>query len=109
MDCPICFEVLSEQTGFVQMSCKHRFHFACLGAWFSSQFVNKQPESCPCCRHEALEKEALPKRDETAPNRSFRDLQWEEEFIPIPEEDEGFHLTVPEDDLIQVLVELVGR
>jgi len=70
--------------------------------------VNKQPESCPCCRHEALEKEALPKRDESAPNRSFRDLQWEEEFIPIPEGEE-FDITIPEDDLIQALVEFVSN
>jgi len=87
-ECAICFEVVSEETGFVQMSCKHQFHFCCLGAWFSSQFVNKQNESCPCCRHEATEKERLPKRGDDEKNQSFSDLHWDEsriieDFIPI--------------------------
>jgi hypothetical protein len=61
MECPICFEAITEDTGVVKMACKHSFHFCCLGTWFSHQFVNKQKESCPCCRHEAGEKERLPR------------------------------------------------
>jgi hypothetical protein len=94
-ECPICFEAISQETGVVKMACKHSFHFSCLGAWFSTQFVNGQRESCPCCRHEASEKEALPKRSEDDPNKSFHDLLWSEdrvgediidgiEFIPLP-------------------------
>lgn len=94
-ECPICFEPITKETGIVKMACTHSFHFACLGSWFSMQFANKQKESCPCCRHEANEKEGLPKCTEDNPNKSFQDLLWSEDrvgddaveeidFIPLP-------------------------
>lgn len=58
------------------MACKHSFHFCCLGTWFSHQFVNKQKESCPCCRHEAGEKERLPRAE-----ISCSSLLWMEDRI----------------------------
>ena len=81
MDCAICFEAITETSGFTQMSCKHRFHFRCLATWFSTQFVNKQTESCPCCRHEAGEHESLPKREDDAAHQSFGDLRFEEDRV----------------------------
>ena len=79
MECTICFEAITEDTGVVKMACKHSFHFCCLATWFSTQFVNTQKESCPCCRKEAGEKEGLPKRGENDANRSFGDLLWTED------------------------------
>ena len=74
--CAICCDEITKETGIVIMACTHSFHFSCLGAWFSTQFINKQKESCPCCRHEAGEKESLPKRSGDALNHSFDDLLW---------------------------------
>jgi len=78
-ECAICYDPITRETGIVKMACNHSFHFCCLGGWFSTQFVNKQKETCPCCRYEASEKESLPKRAEDALNRSFEDLRWDEE------------------------------
>jgi hypothetical protein len=93
MDCAICFEAITEISGFTQMSCKHKFHFRCLATWFSTQFVNKQAESCPCCRQEAGEYEVLPKREESAAHQSFEDLQFEEDRLgddSLAEQNNGF-------------------
>ena len=60
MDCPICFEAITAQTGQVNLSCQHSFHYTCLTNWFYKQSDNKLPETCPCCRHEANEHEELP-------------------------------------------------
>lgn len=57
MDCPICFEAISKDTGQVTTSCGHTFHFKCLNTWFYQQLENDEDakESCPCCRKEAGE------------------------------------------------------
>ena len=60
MDCPICFEQITAQTGQVNLSCQHSFHYNCLTNWFYKQSDNRLPETCPCCRHEANEHEELP-------------------------------------------------
>jgi len=88
-NCAICCDEITQKTGVVTMSCKHSFHFACLGAWFSTQFINKQKESCPCCRHEAGEKEALPKRNIDSLNRSFDDLRWNDDHDVEPAQTEA--------------------
>jgi hypothetical protein len=51
MDCPICFETITKETGQVTTSCGHSFHFKCLNTWYWRQTQNEEgQESCPCCR-----------------------------------------------------------
>jgi hypothetical protein len=53
MDCPICFETITKETGQVTTSCGHSFHFKCLNTWYWRQTQNEDTnESCPCCRKE---------------------------------------------------------
>jgi hypothetical protein len=53
MDCPVCYETITTDTGQVTTSCGHTFHFKCLNTWYYYQ-SNKDEgqESCPCCRKE---------------------------------------------------------
>jgi hypothetical protein len=46
------------------MACSHSYHFRCITNWFIEQNENDQKETCPYCRREASEDEALPKIDE---------------------------------------------
>lgn len=53
MDCPICFETITTETGQVTTSCGHSFHFKCLNTWYWQQSRQEDTkESCPCCRKE---------------------------------------------------------
>lgn len=53
MDCPICYETISKETGEVTTSCGHTFHFKCLNTWYWQQTQQEEGrESCPCCRKE---------------------------------------------------------
>ena len=54
MDCPICFENITKDTGQVTTSCGHTFHLKCLNRWFTQQILSDDDakESCPCCRKE---------------------------------------------------------
>ncbi len=54
MDCPICYESISKETGQVTTSCGHTFHFKCLNTWYYRQIQSNDSgqESCPCCRKE---------------------------------------------------------
>ena len=60
VECPICYEEITLETGIVNMACKHSFHFRCITGWFFAQSNKDQTESCPCCRREMSEKEGLP-------------------------------------------------
>ncbi len=51
MDCSICLEAVTKQTGIVTLSCEHTFHFRCIDNWFAKQLGNDLEQSCPCCRH----------------------------------------------------------
>ena len=55
MDCSVCFEAITKQTGVVTLSCEHSFHFRCIDSWFGQQVWNDNPQSCPCCRNEGAE------------------------------------------------------
>ena len=53
MDCPICFDTITSETGQVTTSCGHSFHFKCLNHWYYQQLqTDTAQESCPCCRKE---------------------------------------------------------
>ena len=57
MDCSICLNEITKATGQVTTSCGHSFHFHCLSSWFAHQVDDDIPQSCPMCRHEAVEEE----------------------------------------------------
>ena len=63
-DCSICLSPISTETGKVNMACSHSYHYRCITNWFIEQNENDQKETCPYCRREASEDEALPKIDE---------------------------------------------
>ena len=56
MECPICYEAITEETGVVTTSCKHSYHFTCISGWC----IKQEKGSCPCCRKEMNEKEDFP-------------------------------------------------
>jgi hypothetical protein len=51
-DCSVCYEAISAETGSVQMSCSHTFHYSCITKWFESKKSQNQTQNCPCCRSE---------------------------------------------------------
>ena len=61
MECAICYEPVTENTGKIQLSCSHSFHIGCGTKWFVHQIKMNHPESCPVCRHETTESEKIPR------------------------------------------------
>lgn len=53
MDCSICYDPITKETGKAELSCSHTFHLKCLSKWFLKN------ENCPCCRHQANETEKM--------------------------------------------------
>lgn len=50
MDCSICLEAITKETGSTTLSCGHAFHFKCIYDWFAKQIIDDAEETCPCCR-----------------------------------------------------------
>ena len=72
MDCPICFETISKETGQVTTSCGHSFHFKCLNTWYWQQARSEEAqESCPCCRKTPGEFERASTVDESEESDSI--------------------------------------
>ena len=61
-DCSICLNEIT--AGKYSMACQHSFHYRCITNWFIEQKNKEQKETCPYCRREVSEDEALPKIDE---------------------------------------------
>lgn len=61
MECAICYDPMTAQTGRTTLSCNHAFHLACI---VNSMIVGSN-FTCPCCRHELGEKE-IPELPEEA-------------------------------------------
>ena len=59
MECSICSDPITSETGKAELSCSHTFHLNCIGTWFRTN------ESCPYCRHKANETESLYKSTES--------------------------------------------
>ena len=57
MECSICYEGITKDTGKAELSCSHSFHLKCLSQWFTKN------ESCPCCRHAANATEKMHAND----------------------------------------------
>jgi hypothetical protein len=55
MDCSICMEAITKQTGSTVLSCDHAFHFRCIDEWFYKQLCEGLHQTCPCCRSEGAE------------------------------------------------------
>ena len=55
MDCSICLEAITKQTGSTTLSCEHTFHFRCIESWFAGQIWKDLNQTCPCCRSEGTE------------------------------------------------------
>jgi hypothetical protein len=58
MDCPICFNAITPETGVMTTSCGHSYHFSCIAGWYAKE------ETCPCCRAAAKSTEIMPTDDE---------------------------------------------
>ena len=56
MECPICYEAITAETGIVTTSCQHSYHFSCISGWY----IKQEKGTCPCCRKEMNEKEDFP-------------------------------------------------
>jgi hypothetical protein len=55
MDCSICFDAITKETGSTTLSCEHVFHFRCIDEWFTKQLLDNLHQTCPCCRSEGAE------------------------------------------------------
>jgi len=53
MQCSICHDDITTETGKTQLSCEHTFHFRCIAQWMIEH------STCPCCRNEVSEYENL--------------------------------------------------
>lgn len=62
MECPICYEAITAETGVVTTSCQHSYHFSCISGWY----IKQEKGTCPCCRKEMSEKEDFPDVPEEA-------------------------------------------
>ena len=92
MDCSICFSQITAETGKVELSCSHHFHFSCLSSWFVKQACQGSNQTCPLCRHASNEFEKIPDNngqdeddDEEDDDEEDDD---EEEFEELPALDE---------------------
>ena len=97
MECPICYEAITADTGIVTTSCKHSYHFSCIAGWY----IKQEKGTCPCCRKEMNEKEDFPyaqdSESECEVEFTRRELQ---EFI----EAHGGHLTEEMSDAICAVI-----
>jgi len=50
MECSICYEAMTKETGKLILSCSHEFHINCLIKWKNICLKNKSDDSCPLCR-----------------------------------------------------------
>ena len=66
MECPICYDAITAETGVVTTSCGHSYHFACLSGWFMQQANG----TCPCCRKGMTTTEDFPQSGEETEEES---------------------------------------
>lgn len=53
LECPICYDAITSETGSTKLSCSHTFHLKCIAIWIIKS------ETCPCCRKEVSDHEKL--------------------------------------------------
>ncbi len=54
MECSICTDPITDQTGQVKLACSHTFHLGCIGRW-----MTRGASNCPMCRTDLGEKEVI--------------------------------------------------
>lgn len=54
MECSICTDLITAETGQATLACSHTFHLGCIGRWSTQGATN-----CPLCRAELGEKEVI--------------------------------------------------
>jgi hypothetical protein len=81
MECSICFDDITKQTGSTTLSCDHAFHFRCINNWFVKQFLDDLPQTCPCCRNEGgqLDRAIFDEEDENNTQEEDADEDYEDE------------------------------
>lgn len=83
MECSICFENVTKETGKAELSCSHTFHLKCLSQWFMKN------ENCPCCRHEANETEKMvPMNNQKDDDTEYDDDEIDSDYDDDDDEDE---------------------
>lgn len=83
MNCSICFEDITKETGNTVLSCDHTFHLRCIIKWFLEQALKDLPETCPCCRSKGNQFDRTCFLDESSEDEEEEDEDYVEE-----EEDE---------------------
>jgi hypothetical protein len=84
MNCSICLEDITKETGSTTLSCEHTFHLRCIVKWFAEQDMKDMPESCPYCRSEGNHV------DRACFKEIYGDEEEEEEESEEEEEDTNF-------------------
>ncbi len=81
MECSICFEAVTKQTGSVVLSCDHPFHFRCIENWFSKQVYDGLDQTCPCCRSKGtdLDRCEVVEMDEEDDDETYEEVEEEED------------------------------
>lgn len=81
MDCAICFDSITKQTGCTTLSCDHSFHFRCITNWFGQQVCNALDQTCPCCRGKGsdLDRCSVVEEDEYEDDEEDEDYEEDEE------------------------------
>ncbi len=54
MECSICTDLITDQTGQVKLACSHTFHLGCIARW-----MTRGASNCPMCRTDLGEKEVI--------------------------------------------------
>jgi len=75
MECPICYDAITAETGVVTTSCGHSYHFSCISGWF----IQQEKGTCPCCRKEMVDKEDFPKAEDSEDDDSEDEYESDEE------------------------------
>ena len=84
MDCSICFEAITKETGSTTTSCGHTFHFSCLARWSLQKIHTESSQNCPICRNVFSEIECIPQNasEETEDSEDSEETEETEERIP---------------------------
>ncbi len=105
MDCAICFEAITKQTGCTTLSCDHSFHFRCIDEWFTKQLLECLNQTCPCCRSEGAELdrcmcEVVEEEEDDEEDEDYEDEPEDDESVSISSEDDE----MAEGDMVWVRV-----
>ena len=79
MECSICFDEITKETGQTILSCQHSFHFNCIGKWFVQKILDDLDQECPCCRNPGVEEDRLSLIDDVEEDEEDEEEDEEEE------------------------------